>query len=97
MSNNNNIPSPEEWLESNEFPFPDSRQDVINAMKAYSDDVASHIHWNTRHLALEIVAKEGGGNGIQCAQSNGRMYNAIMNIPLRAVYPAPAGEENREG
>ena len=97
MSNNNNaIPSPEEWLESNEFPFPDSMEDVINAMKAYAAHVAALVHRNTRHLAGEIVATEGGGNGTQCAQSNARMYNSIMNMPLRAVYPVLAGEENRE-
>lgn len=87
------ISSPEEWLESQGIDT--AGKTLAEIMQAYADHVAALVHRNTRHRAAEIVATEGGGNGTQCAQSNAKMYNAIMNIPLRAVYPA--GEENREG
>lgn len=106
MSNNNTIPSPEEWLKRNVSSHMRkcmeqglepvlSHQDVHLAMASYAAHVAALVHRNTRHEVIEINNQHFFAvEGLHTAPE---LNQAIMNIPLRAVYPAGAGEENREG
>ena len=110
MSNNNTIPSPEEWLKRNVSSHMRkcmeqglepvlSHQDVYLALAAYAAHVAALVHRNTRHRAIEILNEEVADyveNEDQMGTIIGdKAGHRIINIPLRAVYPA--GEENREG
>ena len=98
MSNNNNIPSPEEYAsleDRHHLGAMVSKPDCYRLMQEYADRVAAVVCRTTRHRAIEILNEEVA-NYVENEDQMGTIIGdkagqRIINIPLRAVYPKPGG------